>query len=432
MKSNFYAEDAKLTPYWWEAAPRPVLPRAALPTKVDVAVVGSGYAGLSAALTLARGGRSTLVFEAGLVGEGASTRNGGLVGTGLKAPFGNLISRLGLDRAKALYGGARDAADYLGDFIRREGIDCHYQRGGRFLGAHAPGDYERMARDLELQAQHLGTEFEMVAKADQHRVVGSDHYHGGALDFGTAATHPALQHQGLLDRALEAGAAIAENTPMTAITRGTAGFMVAAGAARVEARDVVVATNGYTDRLSPWLRRRIIPIQSQMIATEPLAPELLDRLLPGRHVLGDTCRLHHYYRRSPDCHRILFGGRAGANQTDPRRSGRHLYRRLAALFPELAGVRISHVWTGVTGYTFDTMPHMGVHDGIHYAAGFVGSGAAMALYLGHKTGLRVLGSPEADNVFESLNHPTRPLYYGKPWFLPFAIAYFGWRDSLRL
>ncbi len=207
---------------------------------------------------------------------------------------------------------------------------------------------------------------------------------------------------------------------------------MAVGPARVEARDVVVATNGYTDRLSPWLRRRIIPIQSQMIATEPLAPELLDRLLPGKHVLGDTCRLHHYYRRSPDRHRILFGGRAGANQTDPRRSGRHLYRRLAALFPELAGVRISHVWTGVTGYTFDTMPHMGVHDGIHYAAGFVGSGAAMALYLGHKTGMRVLGSPEADNVFDTLNHPTRPLYYGKPWFLPFAIAYFGWRDSLRL
>jgi glycine/D-amino acid oxidase-like deaminating enzyme len=432
MNSTVYADDVKLAPYWWEAAPRPALPRAALPTKVDVAVVGSGYAGLSAALTLARGGRSTLVFEDGLVGEGASTRNGGLVGTGLKAPFGDLISRLGLDRAKALYGGARDAADYLEDFIGREGIDCHYHRGGRFLGAHAPGDYDRMAHDLELQAQHLGAEFEMIANADQHRFVGSDHYHGGALDYGCAATHPALQHQGLLERALEAGAVIVEHTPVTGIARGKVGFTITAGAARVETRDVVVATNGYTDRLSPWLHRRIIPIQSQMIATEPLAPELLDRLLPGKHVFGDTCRLHHYYRRSPDRHRILFGGRAGANQTDPRRSGRHLYRRLAALFPELAGVRISHVWTGVTGYTFDGMPHMGVHDGIHYAAGFVGSGAAMALYLGHKVGLRVLGSREADNVFDTLNHPTRPLYYGKPWFLPFAIAYFGWRDSLRL
>ena len=432
MSSIVYAEDAKLTPYWWEAAPRPALPRAIVPAKVDVAIVGSGYAGLSAALTLARGGRSTLVFEAGLVGEGASTRNGGIVGIGLKTPFGDLIPRLGLDRAKALYGGAREAADFLKNFIGREGIDCHYHRGGRFLGAHAPGDYDRMAHELELQAQHLGTRFEMVAKADQHRFVGSDHYHGGALHHGGAATHPALQHQGLLERALAAGVVIAENTPVTCIARGKAGFTIAAGAARAEARDVVVATNGYTDRLSPWLRRRIIPIQSQMIATEPLAPELLDRLLPGRHTLGDTCRLHHYYRRSPDGRRVLFGGRAGANQADPRRSGRHLYRRLAALFPELAGVRISHAWTGMTGYTFDTMPHIGVHDGVHYAAGFVGSGAAMALYLGHKTGLRVLGSPEADNVFDTLNHPTRPLYYGKPWFLPFAIAYFGWRDSLRL
>ena len=119
MKSTVYAEDVKLTPYWWEAAPRPALAPAVLPAKVDVAVVGSGYAGLSAALTLARGGRSTLVFEAGLVGEGASTRNGGVVGTGLKAPFGDLIARLGVDRAKALYGGARDAADFLEDFIGR-------------------------------------------------------------------------------------------------------------------------------------------------------------------------------------------------------------------------------------------------------------------------------------------------------------------------
>ncbi len=432
MKSSFYAEDVKLTPYWWEAAPRPALAQAAVPAKVDVAVVGSGYAGLSAALTLARGGRQAVVFEAGLVGEGASTRHGGIVGIGLKAPFGKLVARFGLDRAKALYAGAREAADFLDDFLRREKIDCHYHRGGRFLGAHLPGDYDRMARDLELQAKHLGTEAAMVPKAEQHRVVGTDHYHGGALHHACAATHPALQHQGLLDRVLEAGVVVAEKTPVTGVERDKVGYTVIAGGRHVEARDVVIATNGHTGALSPWLRRRIIPIQSQMIATEPLAPEVLDRLLPGRHTLGDTCRLHHYYRRSPDGRRVLFGGRAGANQSDPRRSGHHLHRRLTALFPELAGVRITHSWTGVTGYTFDAMPHMGVHDGVHYAAGFVGSGAAMALYLGHKTGLRVLGSPEAANVFDGLAHPTRPLYYGKPWFLPIVIAYYGWRDSLRL
>jgi glycine/D-amino acid oxidase-like deaminating enzyme len=432
MNTPIYAEDVKLCPYWWEAPPRPALARASLPAKVDVAVVGSGYAGLTAALTLARGGRETLVFEAGLVGEGASTRNGGIVEIGLKAPFGKLAARVGLDRAKALYAGARDAADFLEAFLRREKIDCHYQRCGRFIGAHRPGDYDRMARELELQVKHLGSEDAMVPKAEQHRMVGSDHYHGGALHRACAAIHPALQHQGLLERALAADVVLAEKTPVTGIERNRAGFTVTAGAGRIEARDVVIATNGHTGPLSPWLRRRIIPIQSQMIATEPLAPDVLDRLLPGGQTLGDTCRLHHYYRRSPDGRRILFGGRAGANQADPRRSGSHLYRRLTALFPELAGVRISHSWTGMTGYSFDSLPHMGVHDGVHYAAGFVGSGAAMALYLGHKTALRVLGSPEAANVFDALTHPTRPLYDGRPWFLPMVIAYYGWRDSLRL
>ena len=105
---------------------------------------------------------------------------------------------------------------------------------------------------------------------------------------------------------------------------------------------------------------------------------------------------------------------------------------MTALFPELRDVRITHSWTGFTGYTFDMMTHMGVHDGVHYAAGFCGSGTAMALYLGHKIGLRVLGSPEAANVFDDRHYPTRPLYYGRPWFLPLVLIYYGWRDSMRL
>ncbi len=431
-----YGDDLKLEPYWWEQAPRPELPAPAVPARIDVAIVGSGYSGLSAALTLARAGRGVVVFEAGEVGHGGSTRNGGGFGFTVKMPFPDLVEKVGLERATALYAGGLEALDYLDHLIESEGIDCRYDKVGRFLGAHRPKDYDALGRDLDLQHKYLGVEGEMVPRAAQHREVGTDHYHGGRVLQRGGTLQPALYHQGLLDRVLEAGVRIAAHRPVTAINaigRGKNAFTVVTDEGDVEAGEVIVATNGYTGSFMPWLRRRIIPIQSQIIVTEPLAPGVMDRLIPNRRMLGDTCKLHHYYRPSPDATRIVFGGRAGANKIgDAQASGAHLHRRLTALFPELADIRITHSWTGFTGYTFDTLPHLGVRDGVHYAAGFCGSGTAMAAYLGHKIALRVLGSPEASNVFDTLNHPTRPFYYGKPWFLPPVITYYGWRDGLRL
>ena len=432
MTAPFYADDVKLEPYWWEAAPRPRPVCATVPGRVDVAIVGAGYTGLSAGLAIARAGRSVVVFEAGDPGEGASSRNGGGFGPSIKIPFGRLAAKVGVEPTKAFFREALRAQDYLAEFIESEGIDCHFAKVGRFTGAHRPKDYDDMGRDLDLQRRHLGVEAEMVPKAEQHREVGTDHYYGGRLLHYGGSLHPALYHQGLLDRVVRAGVVVAWSTPVTGIRSEAGGFTVAAGGAAVSARDVVVATNGYTGPLSPWLRRRIIPIQSQIIVTEPMAPEVMDRLIPNRRMLGDTCRLHHYYRPTPDGTRLLFGGRAGAWEADPRGSGAHLYGRMTALFPDLKDVRITHSWTGFTGYTFDMMPHMGVHDGVHYAVGFCGSGTAMALYLGHKIGLRVLGSPEAANVFDNRHYPTRPLYRGNPWFLPPLLLYYGWRDSMRL
>ena len=428
-----YGDDLKLEPYWWEQAPRPELPIPAVPARIDVAIVGSGYTGLSAALTLARAGRSVVVFEANEVGHGGSTRNGGGFGFAVKIPFPDLVAKIGLERTKALFAGGLEALDYLDHLIESEGIDCRYDKVGRFIGAHRPKDYDALGRDLELQRKHLGIEGEMVPREAQHREVGTDHYHGGRLLQAGGTLQPALYHQGLLDRVLEAGVRIAAHRPVNAIESGKDAFTVVTGGGDVEARDVIVATNGYTGTFMPWLRRRIIPIQSQIIVTEPLAPGVMDRLIPNRRMLGDTCKLHHYYRPSPDGSRIVFGGRAGATKIgDAHASGAHLTRRLRALFPELADIRITHSWTGFTGYTFDSLPHMGVRDGVHYAAGFCGSGTAMAAYLGHKIALRVLGSPEAANIFDTLNHPTRPLYYGRPWFLPPILTYYGWRDGLRL
>ena len=428
---KIYTEDVSFEPYWWEAAPRQESTDTELPERADVVIVGSGYAGLSAARAVLKGGRSALVLEAETPGLGASSRNGGAVGSTLRISFSKMLETMGKETAHAYYRGVRAARQHLAELIEDEKIDCHFARVGRFIGAHVPQDYETLARDLETQREHLGINADMVPKAEQHQYIGSDHYHGGRVLHDDGNLHPGLLHQGLLDRVIALGGTVVGRTRVTRVERNGEGFTVRIGDRSVAAGDVVMATNGYTDGVSNWLRRRLIPLQSQIIGTEQLDPARVEKLIPKRRQIGDTCHLHHYYRTSPDGTRILFGGRAGAMEVgDARRSGAHLYRRLVALFPDLEGVRISHSWAGFIAYTFDSLPHMTRRDGIHFVAGFCGSGVAMANYLGHQTGRKVLGEMDAANPFDT-EHPTRPLYTGNPWFLPPIVWFLDLRDRMK-
>jgi glycine/D-amino acid oxidase-like deaminating enzyme len=431
MKNDgIFSEDLKLAPYWWDNVPRPVLPEILLPSKVDVIVIGSGYTGLSAALQAARGGRDVLVIDTQDAGYGCSTRNGGQISTSVKPGFAELARRHGEERAFAIVKEGQNSLAWVGEFVAAESIDCDFRVVGRFHAAHSLGNYDMLARQVESQPKGLEVEAHVVPRAEQRKELGTDAYHGGVVFSRHACVDPARFHQGLLDRALAAGAKVIAHCAATAIDRDGAGFTVVTTKGTLAARQVVVATNGYAGRLTPWLQRRVIPIGSYIIATEPLPVETMARLMPKGRIVSDTRKVVYYYRPSPDGRRILFGGRVSFNETDPRISGRRLRAAMLGLFPELADVRISHSWHGFVAYTFDELMHVGEREGVFYAMGYCGSGVGMAGYLGMRLGQKLLGLPEGLTAFDDVPFQTRPLYCGNPWFLAPSVMYYRLRDRI--
>ena len=424
-------DDCRDTPLWLDDVPPLVLPDVALPGVADATVVGSGYTGLNTALELARGGRQVLVLEAGEPGQGCSTRNGGQISTSVKPSLARLARRHGLERARAIHAEGAASLDWIETLVRREAIDCDFVRCGRFHAAHTPGHYERLAREAKRSTDETSGEVRVVPRTEQHRELGSDVYHGGVVYPHHASLHPARYHRALLARVEEAGATLVPRCTATSIARDGEGFRIGTSLGTVRTGDVVVATNGYTAGLTPWLQRRVVPIGSYVIATEPLPEALVDELFPTHRIVSDTCKVIYYYRPSPDRRRVVFGGRVSAGETDPRVSAPRLHEQMCRVFPGLADTRVSHSWFGTVAYSFDELAHTGTHEGVHYAMGYCGSGVAMASYLGMRLGQRLLGLAEGRTAFDGLPFPTRPLYTGTPWFLPSAVAWYRWRDRVE-
>ncbi len=424
------SDDHKEDSYWLDDLPAAVGLNQSLPTAADVLVVGSGYTGLNAALQIARGGRSVVVCEAGDPGAGCSTRNGGQISTSIKPSVKKLARRFGLERARAIRNEGAAALNWIEDFVASETIDCDFRRAGRFHAAHTPQHFEQLVREAEQAEKEEGVTSFAVPKSEQRSELGTDVYQGGVVFADHAALHPGKYHRGLLNRACSEGVQVTPFCEVLAIERERETFSVQTSKGVITAEKIVVATNGYTSKLTPWLQRRVIPIGSYIIATEPLPRDLVDRLFPTDRVVSDTCRVVYYYRASPDRTRILFGGRVSAFESNPKISGPLLHADMCRIFPELANTKISHSWMGTVAYTFDELAHTGSHEGIHYAMGYCGSGVSMASYLGMRMGLRVLGRSEGRTAFDDLPFPTRPLYNGRPWFLPSIVAWYRWRDRL--
>ena len=429
MAAKPFSDTCQDAPYWWKQR-IPVSDTPTLPAQADVLVIGSGYTGLHAAIQTARAGMHTVVIDAGQIGQGCSTRNGGQVSTSIKPSFDTLQKKFGTGIATRIFQEGQASLDFTETFISDEAIECDFKVVGRFHGAHSPRQYEQLARLAETVHPVLETGAYVVPKAEQVSELRTDYYHGGIVFPKHASVDPGAYHAGLVHLAKQSGATMIPNCAATALAEDGKEHDVQTVKGRICARHVIVATNGYSGNLLPWLQRRIIPIGSYIIATEELPKEQVDHLFPTDRILSDTRKLVYYYRLSPDRKRVLFGGRVSLRETDPQKSGPILCQDMVAIFPDLKGARIDHSWMGTVGYTFDSLMHAGHHRSVHWAAGYCGSGAGKAGYLGNIIGRQVAGDRTAETVFADIPFRGRPYYRGNPWFLSLSVLWYRILDGM--
>lgn len=417
--------------YWLTHAEMPRGTEGSPQERVDVAVIGAGFAGLSAALTLAKRGIGVVVLEAKTIGWGASCRNGGMVLTGLKLGVDALVAHYGIDVARRMYTASLASIDRVEQFVREEGIDCDFRRCGHLEAACKPSHFEAYARAVEVIARDFRHELRIVPPQQLAQEIGSQVYFGGLVDQVSAGVQPARYVAGLGRAALKAGASIYENCPVErfeqASRNGDSGFTVFSSGRKIFAKEIFVATGAYTVSIAPAIRRKIIPIGSYIIATEPLPETLARELSPRNRMIFDSRHYLHYFRLTPDG-RMLFGGRAGfLPETTARvdRSAEILRRDMVKVYPQLRQTAVEYVWGGTLDFCVDTMPHAGTFEGIHYALGFAGHGVAMATYLGSQVARHIAGD-DGEQPFDKIAFPDAPvgLHGPRPWLLPLAGAFY--------
>ncbi|CAM3481633.1 FAD-binding oxidoreductase [Paracoccus nototheniae] len=400
--------------------------------RFDTAIIGGGFTGLSAALTLARAGQRVALLEAGGLGHGASGRNGGHLNNGIAHDYPAAVAHLGADQAAGLYRAYDASIDLIERIIADEGIECGFRRSGKLKLASKPSHVAGLRANFQALNAGVDPQTEWLDRAALTSEIGSDSFHGAILYRRSAMMDMGRYVTGLGTAAARHGAQIWENARVTARAPKDGGWQLTTPRGSLQAQRVILATDAYTDGLFPFFRRRMLTVGSFLLTTRPLSADEVARTLPGERTCVTSMNIGNYFRLTPD-RRLLFGGRARFTaQSDTQadaRSGAILQRALAGIFPHLAGIGIDHCWGGLVGMTPDRYPRAGQADGVLYALGYSGHGAQISTLMGTVLARMALGLP-ADNPVEGLPLTPVPLHGARRWFLPVVGAWYGARDRL--
>ncbi len=430
--------NVKETNYWLEIVAEPVRGSTGpLPESADVAIVGGGFCGLSAARTLAKRGVRVALLEAESFGWGASSRNGGMVLTGMKLPVPTLIRRYGREAVQRMYAASLEGIALVERIVKEEGIDCNFSRCGHLEVACKQAHFDAYAQAAAVIRREFNHELHIVPKNELRAEIGSEIYFGGMVDETSAGLNPAQYVSGLARAAQRAGACLFEGVSVTRVSAqanaGNRGFIVETTRGELPAKEVILASGAYTTEATPTLRKKVIPIGSYIIATEVLRDELARELSPRGRMIYDSKHFLYYYRLTPD-NRMLFGGRAAffpESESTVRGSAELLRQGMIGVYPQLRDTKVEYVWGGTLDFTFDVMPHSGKIDGMYFAAGFAGHGVAAATWMGSKLAEVICGDAD-DNPFSKIAFPGAPigLRSGNTWALPLAGMYYRVLDWL--
>lgn len=398
---------------------------------VDVVIVGAGFLGLSAALDLARQGKTVRVFEAKAVGEGASGLNGGQVIPGLKYDPDWLLENFGETRGQALIAFAASTADCVFDLINREHLDVPWVRNGWIQAAHTENALAA-ARRRDAQWRARGADVRMLTAREVESMTGARGYLGGWLDGRAGIIDPLSFVSAMAMVATQAGVRIAERSKVQSIRRENGGWAVQlADGQSVKSRFVIVATNAYSDQLIPGLARTIVPLHSFQIATEPLPDRLRGIILPGEQAVSDSRRILVYYRKSADG-RLVLGGRGRMAEPKSESDWAHLERAMRRLYPELADIPIARRWFGRVAMTPDHLPH--IHEpepGLLTAVGCQGRGIGMMTALGQRFARYIETGDRAALPFPVTTIRPIPLHAFRQVGVAATIAWYRLLDALE-